>query len=120
MKAKDELAPCCEHHVTDIPSPISLPDELHFTRLAELYKVFGDKTRVKILYALLQRELCVCEISAAVGMSVSAVSHQLKTLKLAHLIAYRRKGKSVIYALADNHVSTVLHNGFDHISEILP
>ena len=85
--------------------------------LANLFKIFGDKTRIKILCFLLETELCVCDIAALVNMSVSAVSHQLKTLKQAELIKYRRSGKTVFYSLADDHVRIMLHNGIDHVNE---
>lgn len=94
-----------------------MPDEDSLIDLAELFKVFGDSTRIKILTALSGGELCVCDISTIVGMSSSAVSHQLKILKNAHLVGFRREGKTVFYSLADSHVNTILNQGFEHISE---
>lgn len=94
-----------------------MPDEDTLIDLAELFKVFGDSTRIKILTALESGELCVCDISTAVGMTSSAVSHQLKILKNAGLVSFRREGKTVFYALADSHVTTILDQGFEHISE---
>ncbi len=90
-------------------------DEL--SDLAELFKVFGDSTRIKILYALTGGEMNVTEICAALEMNQSAISHQLKLLKNAKLVQSRRKGKQMIYALADDHVRTVIDMGKDHIEE---
>lgn len=94
-----------------------MPDDDQVIDLAELFKVFGDSTRIKILGALRGGELCVCDISTAVGMTVSAVSHQLKILKNARLVSFRREGKTVLYSLADDHVFTILMQGLEHISE---
>lgn len=95
----------------------AMPDDDRLIDLAELFKVFGDSTRIKILSALSGGELCVCDISTAVGMTSSAVSHQLKILKNAKLVGFRREGKTVFYSLADDHVNTILEQGLDHISE---
>ncbi len=94
-----------------------MPDDDTLIDLAELFKVFGDSTRIKILSALSCGELCVCDISTAVGMTSSAVSHQLKILKNAQLVSFRRDGKTVFYSLADDHVNTMLKQGFEHINE---
>ena len=85
--------------------------------LAELFRMFGDGTRIKILSALSYSEMCVCDLSEIVGTSVSAVSHQLRLLKSAKLVKYRREGKSAIYSLADEHVRVMLQNGAEHILE---
>ena len=85
--------------------------------LAELYKMFGDSTRVKILYVLFDAELCVCDIAALLGMTVSAISHQLRLLRAAKLVDFRREGKTVFYRLADDHVRTILGMGMEHILE---
>ncbi|MBP5601365.1 MAG: helix-turn-helix transcriptional regulator [Treponema sp.] len=92
-------------------------DELIFD-LADFYKIFGDTTRVKILYALDKSELCVCDISALLGMSVSAVSHQLKTLRDSNLVKTKREGKVVYYSLSDDHVKSILECGIEHLTEI--
>ena len=84
---------------------------------AELFKVFGDSTRVRILFLLLKKEMCVCEISRFLGMQQSAISHQLRILKDSKLVKARRSGKTVFYSLADNHVRTIIGQGIDHISE---
>lgn len=94
-----------------------LPDEETLTRLSDLFKVFGDGTRIRILYVLFEEEVCVCDIANLLGMTQSAVSHQLRILKQARLIKSRRVGKTVFYSLADSHVSTLLSNGTEHISE---
>ena len=85
--------------------------------IAELFKAFGDPTRVQILSNLLDRELCVNDIADAVALSQSAVSHQLRILKQMHLIKYRRDGKNILYSLADDHVKTILETGLEHILE---
>lgn len=85
--------------------------------LASLFKLFGDATRVQILHALEQNELCVCDIAALLGLTKSAVSHQLKALKLANLVKFRREGQTVFYSLADSHVKTLIDIAFEHIME---
>lgn len=95
----------------------ALPPENCLYDLADLYKVFGDSTRIKILYALFERELCVCDIAGLLEMSMSAISHQLRVLKQAKLVKFRKEGRSVLYALADDHVKTILGQGMEHITE---
>ena len=85
--------------------------------LAELFKIFGDSTRIKILYALFEAELCVCDISQLVGVSQTAISHQLRILKNAKLVKFRREGKTVFYSLADDHVRRIIDQGMEHILE---
>ena len=85
--------------------------------LAELFKVFGDPTRIRLMSVLLGEEMCVCDIAEALGMNQSAVSHQLRVLKNAKLIKNRKDGKQVFYSLADDHVSTILAMGLEHIEE---
>lgn len=85
--------------------------------LAELFKVFGDSSRLKILVALFEEELCVCDIATAVNMTQSAVSHQLKILKMNRLVKSRRDGKSIFYSLDDNHVRSMIDQGREHIEE---
>ena len=94
-----------------------MPEETELYDLAELFKVFGDSTRIKILIALSHGELCVCDMSKLVGMTSSAVSHQLKILRSSKLVSCRRDGKSVFYSLADDHVNTILRQGLEHVSE---
>ena len=95
----------------------SLPDEELLYDLADLFKVFGDTTRIKILYALMEQELPVAAIAEAVGVSQSAVSHQLRSLKQARLVKFRKDGKQIIYSLSDDHVYTMLSQGLTHICE---
>ena len=94
-----------------------LPPEELICDLSDLFKVFGDTTRMRILYSLFESELCVCAIAELLGMTQSAVSHQLRVLKQAHLVKSRRDGKTIFYALADDHVATLLRQGTEHISE---
>ncbi len=94
-----------------------MPEDEVLYELAELYKVFGDSTRIKILYALFESELCVCDIASLLNLTVSAISHQLRTLSRARLVKFRREGKTVIYSLADEHVRTIIGQGMDHIEE---
>ena len=94
-----------------------MPDEEMLYDLADLFKTFGDTTRIKILYALMGAELCVADLAAIVGATQSAVSHQLRTLKQARLVKFQRDGKNVIYSLSDDHVYTMLAQGMSHICE---
>lgn len=95
----------------------NMPDEGTLSQLADLYKVFGDGTRIRILYVLFESEVCVCDIARLLGMTQSAVSHQLRILKQASLIKSRRDGKTVFYSLADDHVTTLLRMGVEHVTE---
>lgn len=95
----------------------SLPDLELLYDLAELFKVFGDSTRIRILYALAESEMCVCDLAKLLDISQSAVSHQLRVLKQAKLVRHRREGKTVYYALADAHVETIINQGMSHIEE---
>ena len=94
-----------------------MPDEECLYDLAELFKVFGDTTRIRILYALFESEMCVCDIAAVLNMTQSAISHQLRVLKQARLVRSRREGKQSYYFLADDHVRTIVGQGMDHITE---
>ena len=94
-----------------------MPNEEQLTDLSELFRVFGDSTRIRILYALHESELCVCDLASLLGMTVSAISHQLRILRAANLVESRREGKAVFYRLADDHVHTVLGQGMEHILE---
>lgn len=94
-----------------------MPEEEQLFDLAELFKIFGDSTRVKILYVLFESEMCVCDIAQLLGMTQSAISHQLQVLKKSKLVKYRREGKTVFYSLADGHVRTILDQGMEHITE---
>ena len=94
-----------------------MPEDETLFDLAELFKIFGDSTRIKILYVLFESEMCVCDIAQLLGMTQSAISHQLRSLKQAKLVKSRRDGKTVFYSLADGHVSTILNQGMDHVQE---
>lgn len=95
----------------------NMPGEEVLYNLAELFGVFGDTTRVKILYALFSAEMCVCDIAALLSMTPSAISHQLRILKAARLVKYRREGKSAYYSLDDDHIKNMFAQGMEHISE---
>ncbi|MBQ3708103.1 MAG: winged helix-turn-helix transcriptional regulator [Clostridia bacterium] len=94
-----------------------LSDREEYDDLASLFKLFGDGTRVQMLHALEQHEMCVCDLAALLGVTKSAVSHQLKALRLANLVKFRREGQIVYYALADEHVKTILDIGVEHLRE---
>ena len=112
---------CCEHNhvhgqvVEEVRRHIPNEDVLY--DLTELFRIFGDSTRVRILYALFEAEMCVCDIAELLGMTQSAISHQLKILKQSKLVKSRREGKSVFYSLADEHVRTIIAQGREHIEE---
>lgn len=95
----------------------TMPDEELLYDLAELYKVFGDSTRIRILYVLFEAEMCVCDIAQLLNMSMSAISHQLRVLKQSRLVKFRRDGKTVFYSLADDHVRSILNQGMEHVEE---
>ena len=119
MTEREEM--CCES--TEVHEELlrivkeTLPDETELYDLAELFKVFGDSTRIRILYVLFEAEVCVCDLAAALNMTQSAISHQLKILKQNRLIKSRREGKSIFYSLADDHVRTIIAQGQEHIEE---
>ncbi len=111
----------CEEHCVheDLVHAVSenMPPEDRLYDLAELFKVFGDSTRIRILFVLFESEVCVCDLAEALHMTQSAVSHQLKILKQSKLVKSRREGKSVFYSLADGHVRTIIAQGMEHIEE---
>jgi ArsR family transcriptional regulator, lead/cadmium/zinc/bismuth-responsive transcriptional repressor len=112
-----ECEDACIH--SDIVGCVSnkMPDDEMLYDLAEFYKVFGDSTRIKILYALSFEEMCVCDISELLKVSQSAISHQLRMLKQMKLVKYRRDGKSIFYSLSDDHIKDILSKGMEHICE---
>lgn len=110
-----EMCDVCHHHHPRLPE--EAPDEEILYRLADLFKTFGDPTRIRILYALSGGELCVCDIAELLGMTQSAISHQLRVLKQMFLVKFRRDGKTVYYSLADSHVATILAQGLEHVRE---
>ena len=120
MSSSPALPKCDFMHVhEDLVKKVleRIPDEEQLFDLSELFKIFGDSTRIRILYCLLESEMCVCDIASLLGMTQSAISHQLSVLKKSKLVKYRRDGKVIFYALADQHVYTILSQGMDHISE---
>ena len=112
---------CCE--VTEVHENLlkivreTIPEETELYALAELFKIFGDSTRIRILFVLFEAEVCVCDLAAALNMTQSAISHQLRILKQMRLVKFRREGKSVLYSLADGHIQTILAQGMEHIGE---
>lgn len=94
-----------------------MPEEEKLYDLAELFKVFGDTTRIKILCSLFESEMCVCDIAALLGMNQSAISHQLRVLKQARLVKFRKDGKVVYYSLDDEHIKQIFDQGLNHINE---
>lgn len=94
-----------------------MPKEEQLLDLADFFKIFGDATRIKILYVLSQSEMCVCDIATLLKMGQSAISHQLRVLKQMCLVKFRRDGKTVFYSLADGHIETILAQGMEHINE---
>lgn len=95
----------------------NMPCDEELSDLAEFFRVFGDTTRIRILYVLMQSEMCVCDIATLLGMTQSAISHQLRILKQMELVKNRREGKTVFYSLADGHIKTILSQGIEHINE---
>lgn len=112
---------CCDfiHAHEDVVEKVrgTMPGEDTLYDLTELFRIFADSTRVRILYVLEESEMCVCDLAALLGMTQSAISHQLRALKNARLVKARRDGKTVFYSLADQHVKTILDQGLEHISE---
>lgn len=119
--AEEHGMECCED--TEVHTELlqivneKMPAEHELYDLAELFKVFGDSTRVRILFVLFESEMCVCGLAELLGMTQSAISHQLQVLKKAKLVRYRREGKTIFYSLADGHVRAILDQGMEHITE---
>lgn len=118
---EDELIEQCEfiHVHEDIVKKVNenMPDDETLYDLADLFRIFADSTRIKILYVLFESEMCVCDIARLLGMTQSAISHQLRALKGSKLVKYRRDGKTVFYSLADDHVRSILGQGMEHVTE---
>ena len=112
---------CCDfiHAHEDVGERVrqELPGEDTLYDLTELFRIFGDSTRVRILYVLFEPEMCVCDIAQLLGMTQSAISHQLRALKNVRLVKSRREGKTVFYSLADDHVKTIIDQGLEHVRE---
>ena len=118
---KSTDAPTCDYmheHEDKVAHVLSeLPDDEQLYDLADLFRMFGDTTRIRILYVLFESELCVCDIAKLLNLTQSAVSHQLRVLKDAKLVRFRREGKTVFYTLDDDHVRRILALGMEHVSE---
>lgn len=112
---------CCDfiHAHEEIVEKVrdKIPGEDTLYDLTELFRIFADSTRIRILYVLLESEMCVCDIAALLGMTQSAISHQLRALKNARLVKSRREGKTVFYSLTDDHVKTIIDQGLEHVIE---
>ncbi len=121
MKENIFTAPMCEEesHNSEAVARVkaALPPETTLYDVADFFKVFSDSTRMKILFSLDCGEMCVCDIAEVVGMTKSAVSHQLKTLRQEKLVTYRKEGKNVFYSLDDDHVKDIIEKGLEHIME---
>lgn len=112
---------CCDFYQVheDVVKAVNetMPEENKLYDLAEVFKVFGDSTRIKILYVLFESEMCVCDIAQILNMNQSAISHQLRILKQNRLVKSRREGKAVFYSLVDGHVRAIINQGMEHIEE---
>ena len=119
MEAKGQPMCDCDAIHADAVERVrgAMPQGEDFYSLAGLYRMFADHTRVRILWALSCEELCVCDLGALLGMTKSAISHQLKSLRIANLVKYEKRGKIVYYSLADSHVKDIFEKGFEHIHE---
>lgn len=121
MKHKEENAECCDfiHVHEDVVNEVNakMPTEESLDDLADFFRIFGDSTRIKILYVLLCSEMCVCDIANLLKMTQSAISHQLRVLKQMDLVKNRRDGKTIFYSLSDGHIKTILSQGLEHIEE---
>lgn len=120
MKEENIIEQCeCTHVHKELKERIAgmIPEAEKLDHLASFFKVFGDVTRIRILYALLCSEMCVCDLAQLLDMTQSAISHQLRFLKQMALVRNRREGKTVFYSLSDEHISTILSQGMEHIEE---
>lgn len=120
MEKDTKMVYCdCETIHEDILNEVrdNMPEDGYLYELADLFKIFADSTRIKILWALEQSEMCVCDMAVLLGMTKSAISHQLRTLKQTNLVKFRKDGKNVFYSLKDDHVKKILEMGMEHIHE---
>ncbi len=121
MHLDDKHADCCDEKIvhSDLVDGVigDMPEDEELYDLAELFKVFGDTTRIKILYTLFKSEMCVCDIAEILNMTQSAISHQLRVLKQAKLVKNKREGKQIIYSLDDTHISSIIKLGLEHVKE---
>ena len=116
---KEQFTCDCDVIHEDVVSRVrvNMPGGEEFYRLANFYKLLADKTRVHILWALSKETMCVCDLAVLLDMTKSAISHQLKSLRLANLVKYEKKGREVYYSLSDKHIKDIFHNAFEHIKE---
>lgn len=119
MKVNDQFQCDCDAIHEDVVERVqsAMPESKGFYDLANLYKMFSDNTRLRILWALSCETMCVCDLAVLLGMTKSAISHQLKSLRLTNLVKYDKQGKVVYYSLADDHVKDIFEKGFEHINE---
>ncbi len=121
MKIDEIIVECCEEHAVHLDAVsrarCAMPGEEITAAMSDFFKAFSDRTRLRILTALSAQELCVCDIASLLGMSQSAISHQLRFLKQARLVKSRKSGKTVYYALCDDHIQTILAQGITHVQE---
>jgi ArsR family transcriptional regulator len=119
MKNNDRLLCDCVVIHSDVVNHVrnTMPEGNAFQELSKLYKMFADNTRLKILWALSCEDMCVCDLAVLLDMTQSAISHQLKSLRLSNLVKYNKKGKVVYYSLADDHIKDIFEKGFEHIHE---
>ena len=119
MKHKEQTTCDCHAIHEDVIERVrdGMPEGKDFYDLANLYKMFADTTRVRILWALTREEMCVCDLAVLLGMTKSAISHQLKSLRLTNLVKFNKQGKIVYYSLADDHIKDIFEKGFEHIAE---
>ena len=118
MKEGIYLHSCKEHVEKEEKIIQNIPDDDNILSLSELFKIFGDPTRIRIIYCIYKKKMCVCEIAESINMSHSSVSHQLKTLKQARLVKSQKEGKEVYYSLNDEHVEKIFSLGLEHIKEM--
>ena len=120
MSDEDLCCECYGIHEERIAEAVKcLPEDRSATELSDFFKVLGDSTRIRILFSLDKGEMCVCDISTALGMTMSAVSHQLRILRDAHLVNSRKEGRMVFYSLCDEHVKTIIAMALEHVAEDL-
>jgi len=118
MEKKNPVCDCDVIHEDTVRRVLkTMPKEEDFYDLADLYKMFSDSTRIRILWSLSREKMCVCDIAFLLNMTKSAISHQLRALRLSNLVKYERRGKEVYYSLADKHVKDIFKKGFEHIHE---
>lgn len=116
---KDEMVCDCDVIHADVVDTVKqkLPDENELYDLSDFFKVLGDSTRAKIICALNESEMCVCDLAVLFGMTKSAISHQLRSLRQANFVKNRREGKNVFYSLADDHIKEIFEKGLEHLRE---